>query len=76
VYRLAASALKFLLCGAADRCWRTHCKARVAGTRFWRYTLAQRVYDAPFWLRPTAALGFTTVNPVGYPPRTRPITSL
>ena len=30
VHRLAASALKFLLCGAAGRCWRTHCQARVA----------------------------------------------
>jgi hypothetical protein len=29
VHRLAASAMKFLLCGAADRCWRTHCQARV-----------------------------------------------
>ena len=29
VHRLAASALRFLLCGAADRCWRTHCQARV-----------------------------------------------
>jgi len=24
-------------------------------SRFWRYTLALRVYGAPFWLRPTAA---------------------
>jgi hypothetical protein len=30
VHRLAASALKLLLCGAAGRCWRTHCQARVA----------------------------------------------
>jgi hypothetical protein len=30
VHRLPASALKFLLCGAAGRCWRTHCQARVA----------------------------------------------
>ena len=30
VHRLAASALRFLLCGAAGRCWRTHCQARVA----------------------------------------------
>jgi hypothetical protein len=30
VHRLAASALKFLLCGAAGRCWRTHRQARVA----------------------------------------------
>ena len=30
VHRLASSALKFLLCGATDRCWQTHCQARVA----------------------------------------------
>ena len=30
VHRLAASALRFLLCGAAGQCWRTHCQARVA----------------------------------------------
>ena len=30
VHRLTSSALKFLLCGATDRCWQTHCQARVA----------------------------------------------
>jgi hypothetical protein len=28
-------------------------------TRFWRYTLVRRMYGAPFWLRPTAALRMT-----------------
>ncbi len=34
-------------------------------TRFWRYTLAQRVYGAPFWLRPTAALRVLRASPSG-----------
>ena len=40
VHHLPASALRFLLCGAADRCWRTHCQARVgahaSGATPWR----------------------------------------
>ena len=49
VHRLAASVLKLLLWGAAGRCWRTHCQARIAahasgatpwhGARVWRPVL-------------------------------------
>src|SRR3984885_16330604 len=55
VHRLAASALRFLLCGAADRCWRTHCQARV-GAHASGATPWHSACMAPFWLRPTAAL--------------------
>ncbi len=34
-------------------------------TRFWRYTLARRMYGAPFWLRPTAALRVLRASPFG-----------
>jgi len=34
-------------------------------TRFWRYTLARRMYGAPFWLRPTAALRALRASPFG-----------
>jgi hypothetical protein len=57
VHRLTASALKFLLL----RCGGPMLAHPLAGPRrrahIWRYTtLARRVYGAPFWLRPTAAL--------------------
>jgi hypothetical protein len=32
-------------------------------TRFWRYTLARRMYGALFWLRPTAALRALRASP-------------
>jgi hypothetical protein len=40
VHRLPASALKFLLCGAADRFWRTHpAPYDLGGARVWRRVL-------------------------------------
>jgi hypothetical protein len=49
------TALKFLLCGAADRCWRTHCEDRAPHT-LPALRLGTARYGTPSWLRPTAAL--------------------
>jgi hypothetical protein len=56
VHRLAASAPKFLLCGAAGRCWRTHCQARVAAHASGATPWHCASMAPPFWLWPTAAL--------------------
>ena len=50
VDRLTASALRFLLRGAAGRCWRTHCQARGGAHASGTTPGHSGVYGAAFWV--------------------------